>query len=497
MRAYSKRNAFLFASAAVVALAGCVVSRNPITGNKRAYGYSWQQEVELGRNADAQIQSQYGLYQGPDLAQYVDSLGQALVEVSHLRRPGAESEWQATKFYFRVLDSPVVNAFALPGGFVYVTRGLLAHLGNEAQLAVVLGHEIGHVAGRHASKRAAGQLFGQALLLGGAIGGQLLLGGNAASEILNYGSAATQLLFLRYGRDDEREADRVGVEYAAMGGYDAAHGADFFRTLKRLGQQSENDIPSFLSTHPDPGEREATIGEQAAIWAARLPSDKVKRANYFSRIDGMVFGHNPRQGFVRDGRFYHPDMAFEFPVPAGFQVNNKPQQVVLFSGDQKAALIMEIDSEHATAREAASALSTTEGLRVVESGIGNANGLSARYVVADMQISKGKPIRLRAHFVDYNDSVYSFLGFALKDDFGAYDGYFQTSMRGFRRLIDASILAIEPNRIDIQVARDPSTFQSALPTPLPPGVSSTMLAILNQLELSDVLVPGQMFKLVR
>src|SRR5690606_25074031 len=132
------------------------------------------EEKQIGAQADKEIAAQYGIYEDEELNNYVSELGQKLVEVSHLRREDADPQFQNTQFTFRVLNSPIVNAFALPGGYVYVTRGLLAHLDNEAQLAVVLGHEIGHVAARHASQRAATQQIGQLAILGGAILGESL-----------------------------------------------------------------------------------------------------------------------------------------------------------------------------------------------------------------------------------------------------------------------------------------------------------------------------------
>ncbi|WP_243664303.1 M48 family metalloprotease, partial [Rhodothermus marinus] len=147
------RTYLLVFSILIVFAEGCAVSTNPVSGRRRLYGYSWAEERRIGQEADRQIVAQYGLYDDPELAAYVDSLGQVILAHSHLRRPNTPKEFRETPFVFRVLDSPVVNAFALPGGYVYVTRGLLAHLNNEAQLAVVLGHEIGHVAARHASQR--------------------------------------------------------------------------------------------------------------------------------------------------------------------------------------------------------------------------------------------------------------------------------------------------------------------------------------------------------
>lgn len=231
--------------------AACSIQESPITGDKRAYGYSWEQELAIGKEADEQIQQFYGVYDNDALQQYVEKIGQEMLAVSHMQREDSPDQYKNTKFYFRLLDSPVVNAFALPGGYIYVTRGLLSHLDNEAQLAVVLGHEIGHVAARHASQRAFEQQMGQLALIGGAIAGQHFLG-IPGGDILGLGGMAAQMLFLSYSRDNERESDRLGVEYAAKQKYNSAEGAKFFTTLERMSEQSGQSIPNWQSTHPDP-----------------------------------------------------------------------------------------------------------------------------------------------------------------------------------------------------------------------------------------------------
>lgn len=487
---------FLAISLMAVVISGCVVSRNPISGNKRAFGYSWQQEIQMGRDADQQIVSLYGMYGDEALTQYVDSLGQALLRVSHLRRPGAEQEWVDTEFFFRILDSPVINAFALPGGYIYVTRGLLAHLENEAQLAVVLGHEIGHVAGRHASKRAASQLGGNLLLIGAAVGGQALFGGEAGQNILNVGGSATQLLFLSYGRNDERESDHIGVEYASMIGYNASQATAFFRTLKRLGEQTESNIPSFLSTHPDPGEREQTILRISDEWSSQYQTDRIAREYYLSRVDHIIFGQNPRNGFIQDRRFYHPEMAFEFPVPDGYTLINQANQLVMIAEDERAAVSLEIDQEHTTAEAASEAFLAQDGVTLVERGLGTVNNLSARYVVADVQNSAGQTLRLRAHFIDFDGAIFRFLGLAPRDLFDNYDPQFQRTMRGFKRLTDAQILNVQPARVTLTASQTEASFASILPATLPSGLTAIEMAILNQVELDDVFPRGRLFKLV-
>src|SRR6185436_10592360 len=205
---------FLFISA-------CVTERSPITGKSRAYAFSWSQEQQLGKQANQEIVQQYGLYDDPQLQGYVRQIGERVLAETELRDPKAPAQYQNTPFTFQVLDTDVVNAFALPGGYVYVTRGLLAHLDNEAQLAVVLGHEVGHVAARHAARQALRAQVGQVGLIAGAILGQQVLG-ESAGQLVNLGGNALQLFMLKYSRDAEREADQLGVKYSATKGYDAA-----------------------------------------------------------------------------------------------------------------------------------------------------------------------------------------------------------------------------------------------------------------------------------
>lgn len=479
-----------------IVASACVMQRNPLSGRSRAYGYTWQQEIRLGTDADVQIQAEYGLYDDPALTAWVDSIGQALLSLSHLRRPDAAEEFRATPFHFRVLDSPVVNAFALPGGYVYVTRGLLAHVENEAQLAVVLGHEIGHVAGRHGSKRAASQMLGQALLIGGAVGGGLLFGDEVASAVLNLGSSAAQLLFLSYGRDDERESDALGVEYASLAGYDAAQGAAFFGTLRRLGEQSGQSLPGFLSTHPDPGEREITVGRLAGEWAARVPStDRIGRDRLLGAVSGLVAGENPRAGFVRADVFLHPDLALQYPVPSGFRVVNQASRVVMVAPQENAYLLFALDAA-ATSREAAEAFSRTQGLTVLQSGIGSSNGLPANFVLAETASEDGSMIRVRAHFVDYGGRVYAFTGIAAERDYATWEPVFLRSMHGFGPLRDNAVLSMQPARVHVARVDRPSTLRALAAAP-GGGFTPEGIAILNQRGLDETLPAGSAVKLVR
>ena len=474
---------------------GCASSVNPISGRK-SYGYAWSpaEEIQIGSESDASIIAQYGLYDDPALTAYVDSLGQALVAVSHFKRGDVDPIWANMPFHFRVLDSPVVNAFALPGGFIYVTRGLLAHLENEAQLAVVIGHEIGHVVGRHGSRSVRRQQFGMGALLLGAIGSQAVMGGNAAQNVMDVGGTATQLLFLKYGRDAESESDQLGVEYAAMAGYRASEGAAFFKSLARLSEQSGQSLPSLLSSHPDPGNREQYIRQRSTRYAGQYPMSKVGRSSLFRHVEGLVYGADPRQGYVENSMFYHPQLKFRFPVPPGFQTINQPSQVVMIPENQQAVVVFKIEGAYTTARDAAEAFATQEGIQVVESGLGQAGGLTSRYVVADGADADGNMLRIRMQYIEYAGSVFSFTGLTLQDTWSSYSGGFVSTMQGFRRETNPSVLNKQPNRVRLQTVRLTSDFRSLVAGAVEDVQS---LAILNQVEQNDTLPVGTVYKTVR
>ena len=482
-----------------IPMSGCVsMEESLVSGRKRAYGYTWQQEVQIGQEADQSIVAQYGLYDDPELAAYVTRLGEELLEVSHLRREDTPAEMKSTPFTFRVLDSPVVNAFALPGGFIYITRGILAHLDNEAQLAVVLGHEIGHVVGRHGSTRAASQQFGQAGVLLGAVVAQGVFGGNAAQDVLETAGTGVGLLFLSWGRDNERESDRLGVEYSAMKGYEASEGSEFFRSLKRIGEQSGGgNIPNFLSTHPDPGERELEIQRMASGWKQQLTMNKVARNEYLELVDDLVVGEDPRQGYTEGNTFYHPTLKFRFPVPSGYQVVNQPTQVVLVEPNQKAIVVFSIASDASSAQEAGSKFAAQEGLSILQQGGTTVNALTAYDVLANVTDEQSNEIQLISRHVEYGGNVYSFLSYTSKADFETYKNAFYSSLNGFARLTDQSKINVSPTRLDVITTNRAGAFSSFLPNPLPRGFSAEDLAIINQVNLNDQIVRGAKLKIPR
>ncbi len=473
-------------------LIGCgTASTNLITGETVRGAYTWQEEVQIGTEADQQIIAQYGLYDNAGLAAYVERLGQEVLQTSAYTDPTTPAEIRNTPFYFRVLDSDVVNAFALPGGYTYITRGLLAHLENEAQLAVVLGHEIGHVLGRHSSQRALKAQQGQLGLIGAAVLGGVVGGGGVAEGILNYGGTGVQLLFLANGRDAERESDRAGVAYAEFAGYDGAEAASFFRSLGRLSAQAGGSLPSFLSTHPDPGEREQTIPQLAAQYDT---GTRVNSAEYLQQIDGIVLGTNPRQGFTENSVFYHPDLRFEFDVPNGWQVANGAAAVQIGEPNGQ-AIIQFTFAQESSAQAAGRAFAGQEGLQVSDQGGTRINGNTAYTVSGTANTQQGE-LALLATFVEYDGEVFQFLGYTGASSFSTYRDEFQSTAGSFTRLTDSDKLNRQPVRLDVVQANRTASFQSFLSgRPMPYGMDANGLAIMNEVQLNEQIPSGTALKL--
>lgn len=218
-------------------LSGCAV--NPVTGKREFMLMSEAQEIEMGNEAHGQIVAEYGSYVDSSMQDWFNEKGQEMAAITHRKH---------LTHHFTVLDSPVINAFAVPGGFVYVTRGILGYFNDEAQFAGVLAHELGHVNARHTAAR-----YSKAKLANFG----LAVGSIFSEEFAKYSqfvSLGTTLLFLKFSRNDERQADKLGVEYSSAVSYDAVHMSDFFKTLERLRPEG-GSLPSWQSTHPDPGDR--------------------------------------------------------------------------------------------------------------------------------------------------------------------------------------------------------------------------------------------------
>ena len=357
----------MFVSLSCFLLSDCAY--NPVTGKKELSFMSDEKEIAIGKDSDPKIIAAYGLYEDETLQAFINKKGKEMAAISH--RPNLN-------YQFRILDSPVINAFALPGGYVYFTRGILAHFSNEAEFAGVLGHEIGHITARHSAKQYTRQILGQVGLVAG------LLLSDVVRQNANQASQALQLVFLKFGRDQESQSDKLGVQYSSTIGYDARYMADFFNTLNRMRGDDAANMPTFLSTHPAPLDRYKTVNSLAEKFQAEN-TDKTyaeNRDQYLRMIDGLTYGEDPRQGYVENGVFYHPDLKFQFSIPSGWKLANSPQQVQITPENGEAAILMMLAQEK-NLDEAGKNFVTNNKLTLVSSQKTSVNGLNAVKIISD------------------------------------------------------------------------------------------------------------------
>lgn len=466
------------ATLAVLALA-CAV--NPVTGKRQFVLVTESQEIAMGRAADPQIVAQYGVYDDPDVAAYVDRIGQKMAKLSH--RPDLE-------FHFRVLDSPVINAFALPGGYVYVTRGILAYMNNEAELAVVVGHEIGHVTARHGVEQQTRQtLFGAGLGIGSILSPDVAKLGGAIQEGLG-------LLFLKYGRDDENQADELGVEYALRAGYDAGAGARFFEVLDRQTKEAGETLPGWMSTHPAPADRVVHTRQLAQERRPQYPqATLVDEAVFKKQVDGIVFGEDPRQGFIEGNLFEHPGLGFQVALPAGWDAQNTPSALLTAPKDRKALLQLTLgNDEGLTPLGYGQRVAAGANARIVQGGEETIGGAPAYVALLRVPLEQGGTTDALLAWVKRKSGMFQFLGQ------GAVDTYREPLLASMRSLQDLQSVAarkVQPNRVAVETLPATTTLEQAvgragsLPVPL------ATIALLNNLQPRSSLSSGYELKIVR
>ncbi len=470
----------VFSIIAIVVLSSCAI--NPVTGKRQLMFMTESQEIRMGREYDPQIISAFGLYENPPLFALVEEKGAEMAGISH--RPELE-------YHFRILDSPVINAFAVPGGYIYFTRGILAQFNNEAEMIGVLGHEMGHITARHSASRHTKQQLGQLLFIGGMI---------ASEEFAKYGQfamAGMELLFLRFSRDDERQADRLGVEYASKIGYDARKMANFFEVLIKMNMAEERaGIPNFLSTHPDPGDRYNDVRRDAEEWQAKLDIDEwqVNEESYLRMLDGMVYGDDPRQGYVDGNVFYHPELEFQFPFPSGWELENAPTQVRIGPPDRQALIVFNIAGQASLEDAAQTTLRQLE-LNVQETRRTTVNGMPAITTISTQpaQQQDGN-IRVLSYFIDDDGTYYVFHGVSAEGNFDDYFQRFESTMINFDKLTDPARLNVQPQRISIRRVESAGTLADIFRAMGVPNDRMDEFAFLNNMELRDQVPAGKLLK---
>ena len=465
----------------VAMVAGCAT--NPATGERQISLVSSGQELEMGRQADPAIISEYGLYQDRDLAAYVDSIGQALGRSSHLPN---------LRWHFRLLDSPVVNAFALPGGYIYITRGIVAHLNSEAQLAGVIGHEIGHVTARHSAQQMTNQQLAQVGLIASMI---------AFKGAREYGGLAAQgmgLLFLKYGRDHENQADELGVQYAVKSRYDPRQIPPTYDMLKRIGERAGSSLPAFLSTHPDPGNREVRTRELAEASISGTGAGLVIRTSeYRNRIDGIVYGDDPRQGYFENNRFYHPELKIQMIFPSGWQTQNTPSAV--FAQNEQLAAVMRMTMGTSTNRSLTPS-EYVDSLRA-RGEIVSASGRSEQFrdypawtgtVVIQTQEGQSNVV---AGFVRIAPG--QFLELVGQSRGGAANDQIMSSIRSVAALTEADKLNVTPDRVVVKRAPRTGAFSELWTQMGTMAIGVEEGAILNGIRASTTIQSGTPIKTVQ
>jgi predicted Zn-dependent protease len=477
----------------LLALAACTV--NPATGQQSFTAFmSPDDEIRVGAREHPKILKEFGgAYEDAALNDYVRRVGQSLARVSEL---------PDLKFTFTVLNDPKVNAFALPGGYVYITRGLLALADNEAEMAGVLAHEIGHITARHTAQRYSQAVAANIGLTILGVLGQAAGAPAGTGELISFGAQAA---LQSYSREQELEADLLGVRYMTRVGYSPQGMVSFFDKLDahtRLeatiaGNATAADQFGIMSTHPRTADRIEQAIKLARVSA--VPNPRFERDTYLWRIDGMAFGDDPKQGIRRGREFVHPELGFRFVVPPGFSLFNSPKQVVA-RGPERSLVIFDMEAE-AKARNVGpltAYLANDWGGRLSVRNVERItiNGLDAATGQARIQTRNG-PMDVRLVAIrERAERLYRMIFVTPPSLTGPLATELQRTTYSFRRLTREEAAAIRPLRIKIVTANPGDTPQS-LASRMPfETYRLEWFQVLNDLKRGQPLVPGVKVKII-
>ncbi|HET9328522.1 MAG TPA: M48 family metalloprotease [Candidatus Eisenbacteria bacterium] len=462
----------------IALLAGC--AKNPVTGKSELSLVSGAQEAQMGKEGYNAVIQEYGIYEDPKLQAYVDSIGQSLARVSHT----PQGPWK-----FTLLDDPTVNAFAMPGGYVYMTRGMMSHLNSEAQLAGVMGHEIGHVTARHSAQR-----ITQQQLAGIGLG----VAGIFSTGFRRYSEVATQalgLMFLKYGRDDENQSDELGVQYSTAAGWDPRDIPATYAMLKRVSDQAGQRLPSFLSTHPDPGSREERTRALAEKAAAGKTGLIVRERAYLQRLDGMIYGRDPQQGYFEGTHYYHPKLAFQITFPEGWKTQDSRSFVMGASQDQKAVMQLTL-APKSDLSPAAYIDALRKDNRIADSQGANETigGYQAWVGRVAVQNQQGQQATLVAVLIRTSpELMYQILG---QPGSEAGEQQILRAARSFGRLTDPARLSVKPDRLRVVPVTRSGDFMSVVQAQGPQAIGIEQTAIMNNKFNDQQVNAGELIKIV-
>jgi predicted Zn-dependent protease len=464
----------------LVVAAACAT--NPATGRRQLMLMSEEQEIALGRESDVEIRKQMAPYKDEALQAYVKQIGSNLVSVAE--RPNLP--WT-----YIVVDSPAVNAFALPGGFIYLTRGILPYIQDEAELAGVLGHETGHVTARHSAA-----MYSRQTALGGGLGvlGVLV---PEAQPLTGLAGTGLQLLFLRNSRDAELEADQLGTRYMAARGWDPGGMPGLLATLGRLNEASgtSRGIPNWALTHPPAEDRVTRV--QEAVAAARASGARTTNKPGFDRhIDGLIFGDSRESGIVRGNQFIHPIMRFAMEFPRGWEIANGAEQVsARESQESNVGMILTLAPGTGSLERVAQAQMAQAGLQQTSGAAANINGLQA-YVGVYQGAAENTSVAVRAAHIRSGNQTYLIAGIAPPGNFSRADQLFVNTIRSFRAIGQQEADRVQPSRVDFYTVRANDTWESIARGVSGESISPANLAVMNGTTLATRPRPGDRIRVV-
>ncbi len=483
--------AAMLAVAAPLALGACTTNR--ATGEQSFTAFmSEEDELRVGAEEHPKMLKEFGgAYSDAQLEALVASLGRKLAAVSELPN---------LQFHFTVLNDKTVNAFALPGGYVYVSRGLIALCEDEAELAGVVAHEIGHVTARHTAERYSHAVAANLGLTALGVVGSVL---GVPSGVGNLASFGAQAALQSYSRSQEMQADFLGVRYMTRAGYDPHALTSFFAKLDahtRIEAEKEGrpaDNFSVMSTHPRTADR---IQQAARLAETSMPKDAIRgRGPFLDKVDGVIFGEDPKQGFVRDSDFIHPDLGFRFTFPPGMRVDNTPSKVVATDG-QGTTIVFDAENPKVASGmgDLRDYLRRTWGAKLALSGVEqlDINGLEAATGQARAGTNQGpRDIRLVAIRLS-RDHLYRFMFVTTPQATGRMSDALRRTTYSFRGLTKEEANSILPPRIRVTSVRagdTPATFFANMPLG---RFNEAWFNALNLNVVADGLAPGERVKIV-
>ncbi|HJN02622.1 MAG: M48 family metalloprotease [Nitrospinota bacterium] len=427
---------------------------NPVTQKEQFVLMSEEQELSIGRSMDPKIIKEYGLYDNPELQSYVDMIGQKIAK---------KGERPELFYHFKVLNDSIINAFALPGGYIYITRGILALLNSEAELAGVLGHEIGHVTARHAVQQYT-QAQGYQIM---ATVASIFVPDFRSRELQQLADIAATGIIRGYGREMEMESDRLGIKYSYKARYNPKAVPDFLSVLKLAskGKEENGVFHGMFDTHPDTRRRINAAKKKVNDLLVKKKSKGLSfhTDRYLNQIEGLIYGSDPKEGVINGMVYQHPVMHFEITYPKGWKIFNTRSAVISKDKekDEKyvSQLLAETLGKRISTRNYAKKFFKRNRIKPLSEKNEEINGLEA-YVTTFQDTQRKAPMMVMAAFILWQDKMFFVSGSSKVRDFRTGKKFFTQIIDSFRGLSKEEVNSIKPERIKIYVAEEGDTIKS-------------------------------------